>query len=465
MHDSRRAHSLGLALASALFIGLLGHASTAAADDAPTPFYKGAYVSPMASGVFPTDKTPLDNGYGGILAGGYRSNFYAMEIAPTYGEQKPGTFKGIAVNGLLFPFQGLPNLYGTIGLSGIQYTDYKADGDKLHFNTVNVDGGVGYLLPLSVGRYDFAIRAEARYRVGRREKEYNDRDIDIDAPRRFEPVLVNVGLYLPIGLTPPPASPPEVAAVVPIAKACSDGADNDGDGKSDYPADPGCGSADDDDETDPPACSDGKDNDGDGKIDFPADAGCSSQEDNDETDPCRAPLPGERMSLAGCGTGDLIVLQGVTFEFDKSRLTPNAKVILDGVSDELIAHPNILFEIGGHTDSKGSDEYNQRLSEQRAHSVQRYLSDKGIEARRMTAVGYGETQPVADNDTDEGREMNRRIELKITGSDAMPPVSSAGPAPSMEAPAEAAAPAEPAVVEPAAAGSAEPAAAETTPFN
>jgi outer membrane protein OmpA-like peptidoglycan-associated protein len=411
--------------AGLLFIGLLAAAPAALADEEPTPFYKGAYVSPMASGVFPTDKTPLKNGYGGILAGGYRSNFYAMEIAPTYGEQKPGTFKGIALNGLLFPFTSLPNLYGTVGLSGIQYTDYKAKGEKLHFNTVNVDGGVGYLLPLSFGRYGFALRAEARYRVGRREKEYNDRDTDIDAPRHFEPVLFNVGLYLPMGLTPPPAPPPEVATVVPIAKACSDGADNDGDGKIDHPADPGCGSAEDDDETDPPACADGKDNDGDGKIDFPADMGCSSQDDTDEADPCRTPAAGERVSLTGCGTGDLIVLQGVTFEFDKSRLTSNAKTILDTVTDELISHSNILFEIGGHTDSKGSDEYNQRLSEQRAETVMRYFVGKGVAAQRMTSVGYGESQPVADNETDEGRELNRRIEIKIIGSDAVSTSASA----------------------------------------
>src|SRR3546814_2308696 len=74
-----------------------------------------------------------------------------------------------------------------------------------------------------------------------------------------------------------------------------------------------------------------------------------------------------------------------------------------------------------HTDSKGSDDYNQKLSESRAQSVMQYLGEHGVAADRMTAVGRGETQPIADNDSDEGRELNRRVELRITGATA--PVS------------------------------------------
>ncbi|WP_428311891.1 OmpA family protein [Hydrocarboniphaga sp.] len=134
--------------------------------------------------------------------------------------------------------------------------------------------------------------------------------------------------------------------------------------------------------------------------------------------PCKIPAPGERVSLAGCGTGDVIVLRGVNFDFDKASLTPNAKAILDNVGDELVANPQINVEIGGHTDSRGSDEYNQNLSDRRASSVVQYLVGRGINSERMTSVGYGETQPIADNDTDEGRELNRRVELKIVGASA-----------------------------------------------
>ncbi len=394
-------------------------AEAATSEDAPTKLIDGSYISPMATGVFQTNKTRLDDGYGGTLALGWRSGFYGFEIAPAYADLDNAKMIGAAINGLLYPFKSLPNLYATVGLSGMYYHDYKTrSGDKIDYNTVNVDGGLGYLFPLSSGRYDWAIRTEARYRVGRRERDYNDLDIDIDAPRRFREAIVNIGLYLPIGLrpVPPPAPPP--AVVVP-ASTCGDGLDNDGDGVIDFPADPGCSSLDDTDETDPPRCV--------------------------------APKPGEKLSLRGCGTGDVIILRGVNFEFDMDRLTPDAQTILDGVADELTAYPDIQVELGGHTDAVGSDEYNQKLSERRAQAVADYLAGKGIAASRMTSVGYGEAQPVADNETDEGREMNRRTELKVTGGTASVAGSGASTQaaePPTAAPMVDAPPVEPAAVEP-----------------
>ena len=130
--------------------------------------------------------------------------------------------------------------------------------------------------------------------------------------------------------------------------------------------------------------------------------------------PCKTPEPGERVSLGGCGTGDTITLSGVNFEFNKSTLTPNAKTILDNVAAELNKYPEIEVELAGHTDSLGRDAYNQNLSESRADSVKRYLVSMGVDGERMAAVGYGEAQPVADNDSDEGRARNRRTELWIT---------------------------------------------------
>jgi OOP family OmpA-OmpF porin len=147
---------------------------------------------------------------------------------------------------------------------------------------------------------------------------------------------------------------------------------------------------------------------------------------------CKTPEPGQPVTLEGCAAGDVIVLRGVNFEFDKSRLTANARGILDGVGDSLIKAPDIKVELGGHTDGKGTDEYNQRLSERRAESVRQYLVGKGVEPTRMTAVGYGESRPVADNETEEGRELNRRVELKVTEGSAVVaspvPASDASPA-------------------------------------
>jgi outer membrane protein OmpA-like peptidoglycan-associated protein/outer membrane protein W len=132
--------------------------------------------------------------------------------------------------------------------------------------------------------------------------------------------------------------------------------------------------------------------------------------------PCESPAAGKAFTLEGCNVGDKVVLRGVNFEFDKATLTPDAKVLLDMVSDALLARTDIMVELDGHTDSKGSDEYNQKLSERRSASVKQYLVGRGIDAGRMTTMGFGESQPVQDNATDEGREYNRRVELKVTAS-------------------------------------------------
>ena len=156
------------------------------------------------------------------------------------------------------------------------------------------------------------------------------------------------------------------------------------------------------------------DNDADGKIDND-DRGCTGPQDDDETDACKEPVEGQPIDLAGCGVGDVVVLRGVHFDFDKARLTANAETILDTVVAALDEYPQITVEISGHTDSRGPEAYNQRLSEQRAASVRSYLVEHGIAADRLSSVGHGESRPVDSNDTDEGRENNRRVELRITG--------------------------------------------------
>ena len=104
-------------------------------------------------------------------------------------------------------------------------------------------------------------------------------------------------------------------------------------------------------------------------------------------------------------------LQGVNFEFDRAALTAEGRSILDRAAAVLEGNPTVRVEIVGHTDSRGSDEYNQRLSERRAQSVRTYLESKGISANRLSASGRGESSPVASNDTDAGRAQNRRVEL------------------------------------------------------
>ncbi|MDD3651425.1 OmpA family protein [Immundisolibacter sp.] len=109
------------------------------------------------------------------------------------------------------------------------------------------------------------------------------------------------------------------------------------------------------------------------------------------------------------------VLDGVKFCFDCDWLSNEAKAILDGDAMAIVkAHPNASFEIAGHTDAIGSEQYNLRLSQRRAEAVRDYLVQKGADPSRMTAVGYGESQPVADNATAAGRAQNRRVELRVT---------------------------------------------------
>ncbi|HEU4431273.1 MAG TPA: OmpA family protein [Myxococcota bacterium] len=108
-----------------------------------------------------------------------------------------------------------------------------------------------------------------------------------------------------------------------------------------------------------------------------------------------------------------IVLRGVQFEFDKADIRPDAAVILDEAANQLGQVPGARVSVEGHTDSVGADAYNQSLSERRAGSVRDYLVEKGVDASRLSVAGYGESQPVADNATAEGRALNRRVELKV----------------------------------------------------
>lgn len=129
------------------------------------------------------------------------------------------------------------------------------------------------------------------------------------------------------------------------------------------------------------------------------------------------------VELAPIKAGEKIILNNIFFEFDSDEITANSRVELAKLERLMKNNPSVKIEISGHTDSKGSDSYNKNLSEKRAKSVVRYLTNRGIESNRMVGVGYGESRPIAINtnedgsDNEEGRAMNRRIELKITESD------------------------------------------------
>ncbi|MFQ5667082.1 MAG: OmpA family protein [Candidatus Binatia bacterium] len=110
-----------------------------------------------------------------------------------------------------------------------------------------------------------------------------------------------------------------------------------------------------------------------------------------------------------------IILRGVHFDTDKATIRPDARPILDAAAQTLKENPKVTIAVEGHTDSVASDAYNQRLSMRRAEAVRDYLAGTGIDPKRMTVAGLGESQPVASNDTRDGRAQNRRVELRVTG--------------------------------------------------
>lgn len=114
--------------------------------------------------------------------------------------------------------------------------------------------------------------------------------------------------------------------------------------------------------------------------------------------------------------GDTINLNmpgGITFDTGKANIKSNFNAVLDDIANVMVKYPETKIEVQGHTDNVGNNADNLRLSELRAQSVRSALSSLGVSSSRITAIGFGESMPVASNDTPSGREANRRVEIKI----------------------------------------------------
>jgi outer membrane protein OmpA-like peptidoglycan-associated protein len=133
----------------------------------------------------------------------------------------------------------------------------------------------------------------------------------------------------------------------------------------------------------------------------------------DALDKCPNTPAGDKVDNQGCTLLKTIVLKGVNFDFNTAQLRADASAILDDAVAILKRYPALKVEVAGHTDSNGADAYNQRLSENRAKAVMDYFVGKGVDAAQLSAKGYGESEPVADNATADGRAQNRRVELRI----------------------------------------------------
>lgn len=388
----KRAVLAGVALASASTLPLSVVAQDLDYSQANQAIANRLYVAPMGSHVWEDAKRSTDEGWGGALSIGKQlSRYFSLELNGffheyhTDGAGDSAEIWGAGLNALVFPFtSGIArNMYGIVGAHYGEGDKHPGLGEE-DYDTVFGSAGLGMLIGPFAWLNQGSIRVEGLYRM-----DFHDEPLlGATGEDEFGDIVANLGVVIPIGSQPVIAPPePEPVEVVPVAPP----ADSDGDGVTD-------------DLDQCPGTPAGE----------PVDAvGCPLPKKE-----CKTPEPGQPVTLDGCAAGDTIVLRGVNFEFDKSRLTTNARTILDNVNEALTTAPTVTVEIGGHTDARGSDEYNQKLSERRAAEVVNYLTNKGIDSSRMTSKGYGESTPVADNETDEGRELNRRVELTITGGTA-----------------------------------------------
>ena len=443
-----------------------GGDSTAEAKGSPiegTPYY----FSPMFSYLKTDSGRGAADGYGLTLALGKKLTYgLNLEVTGFFMQADSDAPAGVADNGslnlagigvtaMIAPLTSYPNFYGLVSVArgGAE----GQAGPVSSYQSTVFDSGIGYLYPINPR---LLLRLEARYHMDG-DLPANTGAGTAGANGDFYDGVFNAGVLIPLGTLektlPPPAEEPP-AALVDTASADSDndGVLDDADQCPDTPAgavvdEKGCeADADGDGVVDRlDLCADTPagtavgangctgDADGDGVADnidecpqTPAGAkvlanGCSLASD------CRTPRPGEQVDEAGCAAGQAFILKGVTFEYDSTRLTEEAKAILDKVAETLNAYPEVKVEIAGHTDSSGTDSYNLGLSERRSIAVKDYLTTKSVDAGRMTANGYGETQPIESNDNEEGRVVNRRVELRVIeagNAAAAPAAAEAAPA-------------------------------------
>jgi OOP family OmpA-OmpF porin len=150
----------------------------------------------------------------------------------------------------------------------------------------------------------------------------------------------------------------------------------------------------------------------------PVDAtGCEPDDDGDflvnRLDDCPNTPAGARVDIHGCEIRAIIELPGLNFENNSDRLMPGSDDVLADVAATLTSNPDLQVVVAGHTDSDGSAEFNLGLSSRRAQTVRDHLIKAGVDPVQLTAVGFGESEPLASNDTPAGKAKNRRVELRV----------------------------------------------------
>ena len=370
----------------ALTAALVATGATAGQSDS------GWYGSAGVGYVTTDDKRTADDAFAfGIGLGKYLSDRWSVELEydqyqPDF-DNMPGDFElsTLMLNNRLYlgdSEKWSPFLVGGLGMmrSDTPLTDSN--------NNLALQAGVGFVAELS-RRWD--LRSEVLYR-------YDTDDESIPGEDDFQDWVFKLGATVALGAISDGA--PKGQAPTPDPK------DSDGDGvydNQDYCMDTPAGAKVDargcEIKPEQPKPMKDNDHDNDGVV--------------NADDKCPNTRAGATVDTDGCEVVSTIELPGVYFEFDSSALDMRSNNILDRAANILNNNQEIDVEVAGHTDSVGTDNYNQGLSERRANVVKDYLVNKGVKEARMTTRGYGESEPVADNSTDEGRAKNRRTELRV----------------------------------------------------
>lgn len=314
------------------------------------------YVAPFGSYVRTGGDRSAKDGWGGGMGFGKMLNkHFNVELKGFYEEfsstngNSPWSLTGGTADVQYYFFRDKFSPYAVIGAGGMNSCASANCGASFIG-----EAGAGFTYEL---HDNFLVRSDVRYRYNNNLNAHVQPGTD-----EFHDMTVNVGFVVPFGDKPKPVSRPEpVAVVTPAPEQSCSTQDSDADGVSDC------------------------------------------------LDRCPGTIKGSKIDNTGCPVR--LVLKGQHFKYNSAELTLNAKEILDGVSANIIAYPQKNdIEVQGHTSSEGAAAYNLKLSQRRAQSVVDYLKMKGV-TNRLIAKGYGESQPIADNSTEEGKSENRRVEL------------------------------------------------------
>jgi len=321
---------------------------------------KRVYVSPMFSYTFDEKDRTSEAGLGGYFGVGKTLNkYWNAELGGFYSRfnNNPGGADwkdlGLKLDGQFF-YSREKSFSPYFGFgAGVQNTKVAGVEDTQPL----VDAGLGFVSWFDVSGYDIGLRGDARYRWA-----FLDNIENVGGPAVLNEPILKVGLVMPVGA--------KAAGAAAVTAAAAKALDTDGDGVP------------------------------------------------DALDRCPGSARGVAVDANGCprdASGER-QFDDVLFDFDRSDVTAAGQKVLDQAAEAVStgASRSLRINVSGHTDAIGSDGYNQALSERRANVVRSYLVKKGVDAGRIQTFAYGETTPKADNQTEEGRTLNRRAEIKTS---------------------------------------------------